>query len=61
VVDAANRDASGVHERLVRISVGLEHVEDLWNDLENALGVATAVTEDAAGMREATQAAASGS
>ena len=62
VVDAANRDASGVHERLVRISVGLEHVDDLWNDLDGALAVATAVTEDAAGMRaSAPETATSGS
>ncbi|GAG59261.1 unnamed protein product [marine sediment metagenome] len=25
---------------LVRLSVGLEHIEDLWEDLERALGAA---------------------
>jgi methionine-gamma-lyase len=29
--------ASGVPENLLRISVGLEHVEDIWNDLNAAL------------------------
>ena len=29
----------GVPEALVRVSVGCEHVEDLWDDLERALGV----------------------
>lgn len=30
------REALGIREGLVRLSVGLEHVEDLWIDLENA-------------------------
>jgi cystathionine gamma-synthase len=30
-----------VPENLVRISVGIEHVEDLWTDLERAIGAAT--------------------
>ncbi|MCW2956351.1 MAG: putative amino acid lyase [Thermoleophilia bacterium] len=42
VVDAASRDESGVSEQLVRISVGLEHPDDLWNDLAQALDVAAA-------------------
>lgn len=29
--------ASGVPENLLRISVGLEHVEDIWHDLNSAL------------------------
>jgi methionine-gamma-lyase len=29
--------ASGVPENLLRISVGLEHVEDIWDDLNAAL------------------------
>lgn len=33
----AERQATGVTTDLVRLSVGLEHVEDLWADLEQAL------------------------
>lgn len=33
VVDETTRELSGVNESLVRISVGLEHVDDLWRDL----------------------------
>jgi cystathionine gamma-lyase len=29
----------GISDGLVRLSVGLEHVEDLWGDLEHALGL----------------------
>lgn len=31
--------AAGVPETLIRLSVGLEHVDDLWRDLEQALAV----------------------
>jgi cystathionine gamma-synthase len=31
--------AVGTPETLIRLSVGLEHVEDLWRDLDRALGV----------------------
>lgn len=31
------RQAVGISDGLVRLSIGLEHIEDLWNDLENAL------------------------
>ncbi|MCW2960713.1 MAG: Methionine gamma-lyase [Thermoleophilia bacterium] len=41
VVEATSRDACGVHDRLVRISVGLEHPDDLWADLEQALSAAS--------------------
>ena len=37
VVDAACREQSGVCDSLVRISVGLEDVDDLWRDLAQAL------------------------
>ena len=30
--------AAGTPEALIRLSVGLEHVEDLWRDLDHALG-----------------------
>jgi cystathionine gamma-lyase len=34
------REAIGIDDGLVRLSVGLEHVEDLWTDLQQALDVA---------------------
>ena len=36
--DAADRKAHGIGDGLVRLSVGLEDVEDLWQDLDAALG-----------------------
>ncbi|MGW2652491.1 trans-sulfuration enzyme family protein [Streptomyces sp. NPDC001478] len=38
IVDEGDRHASGVGDRLLRLSVGLEDVEDLWSDLCQALG-----------------------
>ncbi|MER6693001.1 trans-sulfuration enzyme family protein [Streptomyces minutiscleroticus] len=38
VVDPADRRTAGVSDRLLRMSVGLEDVEDLWRDLDGALG-----------------------
>lgn len=35
---AEDRAAVGISEGLIRISVGLEHVEDIWEDIEQALG-----------------------
>jgi methionine-gamma-lyase len=32
------RIAAGIEPGYVRISVGIEHVEDLWEDLNQALG-----------------------
>jgi len=40
VVDAGDRAASGVTEDLLRLSVGLEAVDDLWEDLDRALDAA---------------------
>jgi methionine-gamma-lyase len=37
-VDADDRRGAGVSDRLLRLSVGLEDVEDLWDDLDRALG-----------------------
>jgi cystathionine beta-lyase/cystathionine gamma-synthase len=34
------REAVGIKDGLVRLSVGLEHLEDLWTDLERALDIA---------------------
>lgn len=36
-LDAAALEAAGIGPGTVRISVGIEHVEDLWTDLEQAL------------------------
>ncbi|RLL70041.1 PLP-dependent transferase [Streptomyces sp. Z26] len=37
VVGEAGRSAGGISDRLLRMSVGLEDVEDLWRDLDAAL------------------------
>ena len=39
-IPEAMRKSLGIGDGLVRLSVGLEHVEDLWRDLEGALGAA---------------------
>jgi cystathionine beta-lyase/cystathionine gamma-synthase len=36
-IPADNRKALGISDSLVRLSVGIEHVDDLWHDLETAL------------------------
>jgi cystathionine beta-lyase/cystathionine gamma-synthase len=36
-IPKADREAAGVTDGLIRFSVGIEHVEDLWTDLEQAL------------------------
>ncbi len=36
-VPTAMREQLGISDALVRLSVGIEHVEDLWNDLNHAL------------------------
>lgn len=41
-VDQEARAAAGISDGLLRVSVGLEDVDDLWRDLEAALAVATA-------------------
>ncbi|MEU0270244.1 aminotransferase class I/II-fold pyridoxal phosphate-dependent enzyme [Streptomyces sp. NPDC006307] len=40
-LDAAALDAAGIGPGTVRMSVGIEHVEDLWADVEQALDRAT--------------------
>lgn len=35
---AEERAAVGISDGLVRLSIGLEHVDDIWKDLEQALG-----------------------
>jgi methionine-gamma-lyase len=37
IVDRVDRERSGVPDDLLRLSVGLEDVDDLWDDLEGAL------------------------
>lgn len=37
IVDPTDRQAGGIDDRLVRLSVGLEQVDDLWRDLDKAL------------------------
>ncbi|MFG2719009.1 trans-sulfuration enzyme family protein [Streptomyces sp. NPDC048416] len=44
IVPESDRTSSGVSDRLLRMSVGLEDVEDLWCDLDQALGEAVAST-----------------
>jgi cystathionine gamma-synthase/cystathionine gamma-lyase len=41
-IPADVRASLGISDGLVRLSVGIEHVEDLWSDLEQALGKAYA-------------------
>lgn len=43
IVAEGDRRGAGVSDRLLRLSVGLEDVEDLWADLDDALGRATEV------------------
>ncbi|MQY08099.1 trans-sulfuration enzyme family protein [Actinomadura macrotermitis] len=38
IVAEGDRRSAGVTDRLLRMSVGLEDVEDLWRDLDTALG-----------------------
>jgi hypothetical protein len=38
IVDAEDRRGAGVHDRLLRMPVGPEDVEDLWAGLDAALG-----------------------
>jgi methionine-gamma-lyase len=42
LVPSADRNACGVPENLVRASVGLEDVEDIWEDLDRALSAGCA-------------------
>jgi cystathionine beta-lyase/cystathionine gamma-synthase len=41
-IPEAHRRSIGIGDGLVRLSVGVEHVEDLWNDLERGLAAARA-------------------
>ncbi|MCP4094554.1 MAG: PLP-dependent transferase [Planctomycetes bacterium] len=37
IVSEEGRDSGGITEGLLRVAVGIEHVDDLWKDLEHAL------------------------
>lgn len=37
IVEESARSDGGINDRMLRLSVGLEAVEDLWNDLDRAL------------------------
>ncbi|GHI09371.1 hypothetical protein Scel_76920 [Streptomyces cellostaticus] len=55
IVDADDRRGAGVSDRLLRLSVGLEDVDDLWMDLDQALGERTRTPvrlHEAATLRE---------
>lgn len=41
------RKAAGIGDGLIRVSVGLEHVEDLWTDLQTALNASQAIASAA--------------
>ncbi|WP_329113987.1 trans-sulfuration enzyme family protein [Streptomyces sp. NBC_01465] len=49
IVAEGDRRSAGVSDRLLRMSVGLEDVEDLWRDLCEALSTQPARDEDATG------------
>ncbi|GAA3368710.1 PLP-dependent transferase [Streptomyces sannanensis] len=44
IVEEGDRRSAGVSDRLLRMSVGLEDVEDLWRDLSEALSAPSAGT-----------------
>ncbi len=48
IVAEGDRRSAGVSDRLLRMSVGLEDVEDLWRDLTRALSAPPAGTLRAA-------------
>jgi cystathionine beta-lyase/cystathionine gamma-synthase len=52
VVDADARTTSGIGPGMLRLSVGLEDVEDLWEDLERGLRQAASVGSDSAADEE---------
>ncbi|RFU85677.1 PLP-dependent transferase [Streptomyces triticagri] len=47
IVDADDRRSSGVGDRLLRMSVGLEDADDLWDDLDRALSAAESAPDQA--------------
>jgi cystathionine gamma-lyase len=57
-VPAEERAALGISDAFVRLSVGIEHVDDLWADLEAALAAAEAVGKAKGGAGKPAAAAA---
>jgi O-acetylhomoserine (thiol)-lyase len=53
-LDEAEQRASGVSPDLLRLSVGIEDVEDVIADLDSAIGRATALAEEAGAGADAT-------
>jgi methionine-gamma-lyase len=50
VVAPEDRECCGISESLIRISVGLEDVDDLWEDLAGALSLASVVGSSLVGV-----------
>jgi cystathionine beta-lyase/cystathionine gamma-synthase len=48
MISAEQREKMGVTDQLVRLSVGIENVDDLIADLDQALEVVTAAPQHAA-------------
>jgi methionine-gamma-lyase len=48
MLDDATYERCGITPGLLRLSVGIEHVDDLWADLEQALAQDSAVVCEAA-------------
>ncbi len=40
IMDPEAREKAGISEQLLRLSVGIEDIEDLWTDLDKALSCA---------------------
>lgn len=45
VLDEATRAATGITPGLLRLSVGIEHADDLWHDLSQALDAASSIAK----------------
>jgi cystathionine beta-lyase/cystathionine gamma-synthase len=48
MISADHRQKMGVTEQLIRLSVGIENVNDLVEDLEQALAVVTSASQQVA-------------
>jgi cystathionine beta-lyase/cystathionine gamma-synthase len=47
MIDAEQRRKMGVTDQMIRLSVGIEHVDDLIEDLEKGLSVLSRTTKEA--------------
>ena len=50
-IDPAVLKKMGVTEQMIRLSVGVEHVEDLIGDLEKGLGQLSGISDQASVLR----------